>query len=449
MADTEQNSAKQQGDTSKVVGGKEFTVSSNGARAGKKSITVPLPNFSLRDRVPERFRRRPSLRSPRVIAAAVVVGFLLSLGFGFLGGWIEGQQMSGSNDSSLTSASSNAQREVVTSQGQLINKIAKDVGPSVVSVNVTGQQTTPDFFGFATPTETQSAGTGIILSKDGLIITNRHVVPNGTTNVSVTLSDGTELSDVSVVGRTSTSDSLDVAFLKINDTKGEKLVPAEIGDSSKVQVGDPVVAIGNALGQFQNTVTSGIISGHGRSVEASSEGTGQNAESLTDLFQTDAAINEGNSGGPLVNMSGEVIGINTAIAGNAQNIGFAIPINDVKGLIEQVMSTGKLERPYLGVRYIPITADYAYQYNLPVNYGAYIAPGSAGEPSIIPGSPAAKAGLKEKDIITKVDGTSVDQTHSLTSLLGQHKVGDSVKLTVVRGSKTIQVTVVLGVASSS
>ena len=176
--------------------------------------------------------------------------------------------------------------------------------------------------------------------------------------MSVTLSNGTELKNVEVLGRTPSNDSLDIAFLKITNAQGQKLVPAEIGDSSKVQVGDPVVAIGNALGQFQNTVTSGIISGYGRSVQASQQGTGANAENLTDLFQTDAAINEGNSGGPLVNLNGQVIGINTAIAGNAQNIGFAIPINDVKGLIDQVLKNGKFERPYLGVYYVPLTASY-------------------------------------------------------------------------------------------
>src|SRR5206468_3856028 len=181
------------------------------------------------------------------------------------------------------------------------------------------------------------------------------VVPSGTTQVSVTLSDGTELKNVTVIGRTGDSDNLDVAFLKVNDAQGHKLVPAPIGDSSQVQVGDDVVAIGNALGQFQNTVTSGIISGYGRSVQAGdSSGSGNSGENLDNLFQTDAAINEGNSGGPLVNLNGQVIGINTAVAGNAQNIGFAIPINDVKGLVKQVLANGKFERPYLGVQYVPL-----------------------------------------------------------------------------------------------
>jgi S1-C subfamily serine protease len=377
-------------------------------------------------------------------AAVVVLAVLLLSGFvGFVGGWL-GANHNSADD--LLSSTASRQKQVVTSESQLINSIAKTVGPSVVSVNVTStSQNTPDFFGFqGAPQAQQSAGTGIILTSGGLIITNRHVVPDGTTSVSVTLSDGTQLKDVTVLGRTSASDSLDVAFLKVNDTKGKTLTPAVLGDSSKVQVGDAVVAIGNALGQFQNTVTSGIISGYGRSVQAGSSDGSQGSENLSDLFQTDAAINEGNSGGPLVNMNGQVIGINTAIAGNAQNIGFSIPINDVTGLIKQVQSTGKLERPFLGVYYVPITPDYAYQYNLPVQNGAYIVPSSlSGQPSIVSGSSADKAGLKEKDIITQVDGINVDQTHSLTSLLGKHSVGDTVGLTVLRDGKTIHVNVKL------
>jgi S1-C subfamily serine protease len=340
------------------------------------------------------------------------------------------------------------------------------MGPSVVSINVDISSTSSDsqddggfgLFGFSQPEDEEAAGTGIIISSGGYIMTNRHVVPDGTTSVSVTLSNGTELKDVSVVGRTSPDDSLDLAFLKINNTEGQKLIPAAIGDSSDVQVGDSVVAIGNALGQFQNTVTSGIISGYGRSVEASDDGSSDDGlgttsdsttENLDDLFQTDAAINEGNSGGPLVNLNGQVIGINTAIAGDAQNIGFAIPINDAKGLMNQVLETGKFSMPYLGVRYIPLTADVADEYNLSVQNGAFIAPSSdPTQPSVVSGSPAATAGLQTNDIITQVNGTDVDQTHSLTSLLDQELPGDSVTLTIIRGNQTLHVNVILGAAPS-
>lgn len=367
-------------------------------------------------------------KSSRRRMGAAFLLLMLSLGTGFFGGWL------GAKHQTQTGLGTNSavNRQVILNESQLISEIAKAVGPSVVSVNVTSTGTATDFFGFGQQIQQASAGTGFIVSADGVIMTNRHVVPSGSGTVSVTLSDGTELNDVEVLGRTNDSDSLDVAFLKVKDKKGKTLVPVKLGDSSKMQVGDKVVAIGNALGQFQNTVTAGIISGFGRSVEA---GDASGSETLQNLFQTDAAINQGNSGGPLVNINGEVIGMNTAIAGgSAQNIGFAIPIGDIQGLIKSVLATGKLERPYLGVRYVLLNDDYAYQFNLETKRGAYIAP-STGQSSIISGSPAEKAGLKEKDIITKVDGTAVDQTNSLISLLGKHSVGDEITLTIVRDNK--------------
>jgi serine protease Do len=385
----------------------------------------------------------------RALTAAAII--LICGTTGFFGGWLGSR-----NHDITTSLSTSQSQKVVTSQSQLVSSIAKNVSPSVVSVDVTSQPTASTGsnspFGFSTPTQQQSAGTGIIISSDGLLITNRHVVPAGTTTVSITLSDGTTYDDVSVVGRTSETDSLDVAILKIKDTKGHKLTPAPIGDSSSMQVGDMVVAIGNALGQFQNTVTSGIISGYGRSVQAGdSSGTRNSAESLADLFQTDAAINEGNSGGPLLNTSGQVVGINTAIASNAQNIGFAIPINDVTGLIKNVIASGKFERVYLGVEYVSLTPDVAKQLNLSVAQGAYVAPAeqNGGTASIISGSPADKAGVKEKDIITAIDGTKIDANHSLLSLLGKHAVGDKITLSVVRDGKAQDLDATLGAAPSS
>lgn len=350
---------------------------------------------------------------------------LVCLVAGFFGG------MLGTSGVRQKDNSTSVQRQIISNESQLINQIVKDVGPSVVSVNVTSSSGRSSFFG-QTQAQ-QSAGTGVILNTEGVIITNRHVVPAGSSSVSVTLSDGTTLDDVDVIGRTNDSDSLDVAFLKINDAKGKTLQPAKLADSSKVQVGDKVVAIGNALGQFQNTVTSGIISGYGRSVDAADE-SGVASETLQNLFQTDASINPGNSGGPLVNMNSEVIAINTAVAGNAENIGFAIPINDIQGLINSVLKDGKLVRPYLGVRYISLTDDIAYQYNLNVKRGAYLAP-AQGQVSVLEGSPADKAGLQEKDTITKIDDTKIDENNSLTSILGRYSAGDTVTLTIVRDGK--------------
>lgn len=372
---------------------------------------------------------------PKVKFLAMATLLIISLAAGFSGGWLA------SKDNAPGTTSIQKQQVILKSQGELISQIAKTVGESVVAIETTS--TAQSFFG---PTQQQGAGTGIILTEQGLIITNRHVVPAGTTNVQVKLSDGTEFKDVTVVGRTNSSDSLDIAFLKINDTKGKKLVAAKIGDSAKTRVGDSVVAIGNALGQFQNTVTAGIISGYGRNLQASD---GQGSENLENLFQTDTAINPGNSGGPLVNLDGEVIGINTAVAGNAQNIGFSIPINDVNGLIESVKKTGKLERPYLGVVYIPLTNDIAAQYGLSVKRGAYVAPvGILGTEPLIDGGPAQKAGIKPGDIITKIDDKTIDETHSLSSLVNKHSVGDKITVTVVRDSKEQKLSVTLGTAPS-
>lgn len=397
---------------------------------------------------------RPTFKKPNMKCAThagLAVLFVLTAVLGGAGGaWLQDRH----DDNGLAGSSLSNQKKIVTSQSQLISQIAKSVGPSVVSVNVSITSSSSDssqgdgfgLFGFSQPEQEQAAGTGIIISSSGIIMTNRHVVPSGTTNVSVTLSDGTELKNVSVIGRTNDSDSLDVAFLKISDTKGHKLVPAVIGDSSSVQVGDDVVAIGNALGQFQNTVTSGIISGYGRSVQAGdASGASSSTENLDNLFQTDAAINEGNSGGPLVNLNGQVIGINTAVASDSQNIGFAIPISDVRGLITQVLKTGKFTRPYIGVRYVPLTADVASEYGLKVQNGAFIAPSDdPNSPSVIADSPADKAGLQERDIITQVDGKTIDQTHSLISLLDQHQSGDKITLTVVRGGDTKHIDLTLG-----
>jgi S1-C subfamily serine protease len=391
------------------------------------------------------YGHRPPKQASGAKLRFLVVALLVAVSgsAGFLGGWL-GNSANNSDDSSNVAK----QQVVLKTQGQLISSIAKNVGESVVSVEVTSTSGPSDsFFGFQGSTEQQSAGTGMIISKDGLILTNRHVVPSGTTNVNVTMSDGTKFTDVEVVGRTSSSDPLDVAFLKIRDTKGKKLNPASIGKSSDMNVGDPVVAIGNALGQFQNTVTSGIISGFGRSVQAS-DGSGNDSENLENLFQTDAAINEGNSGGPLVNLEGQVIGINTAIAGgDAQNIGFAIPIDDVAGLITSVQQKGKLERPYLGVVFIPITADMAKQYELGVDKGAYIPPSvTIGQDAVVKDGPADKAGIREGDIITRVDNDTVDDTHSLTSVLSKHNVGDKVTLMVYRDGKNRTFDVTLGTA---
>ncbi len=412
-----------------------------------RSITFPpSPHFS---HTASRVKKSvPPMSGRRIRMTAGALLIIISVSAGFLGGWLGGRQQ----DNSQTTIQK--QQVVLENQGQLISSIANNVGQSVVSITsdqTSGSNSVDSLFGMSqTSQQSESAGTGIILTSSEQVHYyhfNRHVVPAGSTNVSVTLSDGTTFNNVQVVGRTSTSNrNLDIAFLQIQNTNGHKLTPAQIGSSSKMVVGDSVVAIGNALGQYQNTVTTGIISGYGRSIQAS-DSTGTSTENLTDMFQTDAAINEGNSGGPLVNMNGEVIGINTAVASSAQNIGFAIPIDNVTGLIKSVEQTGKLQQPYLGVYFVPITSDVAKQYDLSVSTGAYIPTSSqAGTQTVISGGPAANAGVQEGDIITKVNDTPIDQQHSLTSVLDQQTPGTHVTLTIIRSGKQITADVTLGTA---
>jgi serine protease Do len=332
---------------------------------------------------------------------------------------------------------------------QLDSVIASTVSPSVVSINAINSTQATNIFGFSQPIQQETSGTGIIVSNSGYVITNRHVVPSGITSISLTMSDGTALNNVTLVGETSPSDSLDIAVLKINNPPAN-LQPALLGNSNKLAIGDSVVAIGNALGEFQNTVTGGIISGRGRSIQAGDGGVdilSTNTETLQDMIQTDAAINSGNSGGPLINNSGEVIGINTAVASNgAQNIGFSIPINDVKGIIKAVLATGKFERPYLGVYYISINPAVVKQYNLSETTGAYI-PTSAqnqNQSPIVANSPAAQAGLQGGDTIKSVNGVAINQNNSLVSIIDQNQVGTKMNLSVLRNGSLRNISITIG-----
>lgn len=373
--------------------------------------------------------KTPVVRPPRHhgntrVFFAIGLVFLCFVAGG-LGAWA----LLSSGLTDLSRVSTVTERQKLVEEGNVVADVAREVSPSVVSI-VT-ESTARTYFGTS---QQQGAGTGIIISKDGYILTNRHVIPDTATKVQVVLSDGTTYDDVQVVGRDSLND---LAFLKISGV--DDLSPAKLGDSGDMQVGARVIAIGNALGQYQTSVTSGIISAVGRPLTAS-DSSGESTESLENLLQTDAAINPGNSGGPLVNVAGQVIGINTAVASDGQGIGFAIPINDAKGLIKSVTESGQLKRAYLGVRYVSITPDVATQLDLAVKNGAYI---STEGDAIVSGSPADKAGIKAGDIITKVNGVSVDSQHPLSSLLSQFAPGDTVTLTVLRDGKTSELKVTL------
>lgn len=277
-------------------------------------------------------------------------------------------------------------------------------------------------------------GTGFVVSSDGLILTNKHVVSEENADYTVVTNDGHKY-EAEVLA---TDPFNDLALLKV---EGIDLKPLVLGDSDNIVIGQTVIAIGNALGEYRNTVTKGVISGIGRTITAGdSRGF---SETLENVIQTDAAINFGNSGGPLINLEGEVIGINTAIASQGQLIGFAIPINQAKTAIESVNKYGKIVRPFLGVRYILIDETIAKENNLPVNYGALIVRGEKiTDLAVIPGSPADIAGLTENDIILEFDGQKITTDNSLSKIIRQYQPGDEVSLKVLKKGeeKIIKVT---------
>ena len=279
---------------------------------------------------------------------------------------------------------------------------------------------------FSTQKQTKGLGSGVIVSKEGYILTNNHVVdPSKTKSVTVILSDGTKRK-----AKVLWSDkTLDLAVIKI-DPKGLDLKPVEFGDSSQVSIGDKAIAIGNPLGiNLKSTLTSGYISGKDRVI------TLQDGSTMEGLFQTDAAINPGNSGGGLFNDKGQLIGINTAKAGNSDGIGFAIPSNLAKPILEQIIKNGKFESVSLGIRGIDVSRyNVLGQEKLPIDSGVYIH-------EILSGSPAESAGLKPKDIITKVGDTKVTSNSTLKAALLNYKIGDKVKIEVYRDGKTTTIEV--------
>lgn len=277
-------------------------------------------------------------------------------------------------------------------------------------------------------------GTGFIISTDGLILTNKHVVNDPEASYTVFLNDGRKF-EAQVLAR---DPSDDLALIKISATNLPTVI---LGDSNQIEIGQTAIAIGNALGEFRNTVSVGVISGLSRSIIASDEQG--NIQRIENVIQTDAAINRGNSGGPLLNLKGEVIGVNTAMVLGAQNIGFAIPINRAKRVIESYKTYGKIVVPYLGIRYLLVDSTIQKKYNLPYDYGALIIKGERGEPAVYPHSPAEKAGLKEEDLILEFNHKKITLNNSLASLIQEAKVGEKVILKVYRQGKEFSLEVVL------
>jgi len=279
------------------------------------------------------------------------------------------------------------------------------------------------------------AGTGFFITSDGLLITNKHVAEDTTASYTVVLNDGNQLPATVLA----VDPNNDLALLKV---AGKGFATISFGDSDKVKLGQTVIAIGNALGEYRNTVTRGVVSGLSRTIVAGSASGG--AEQLDGVIQTDAAINPGNSGGPLINLSGQLIGVNTAINQGGQSLGFALPSNIVRTMVESVQKYGKVMRARLGIRYMPVTQELKDTNSLPVDYGALVLRGqNQNELAVVPGSPADKAGIKENDIILEADGVKLTVEKTLASIMKNKKPGDKIIFKVYHAGVTNTVTITL------
>lgn len=382
-------------------------------------------------------------KSPRVwfwIIAIILASSFFGAVFGFMAGTV-GRTVLEKNRflSKFVSGISDdrelpPQIEKIVEEDSVVTSMVEKVSPSVVSIVIT--RDVPlyrdmdifDFFNRQIPdgdeTEKQrvGSGSGFLVTENGLIVTNKHVVEDTRAEYTVVMNDGKEY-PADVVARDPVQD---IAIIKI---EGSGFPIMALGDSDQMKIGQTVVAIGNSLGEFSNSVSKGIISGLQRSLTAGS--ASGRSEQLTNIIQTDAAINPGNSGGPLLNINGEVIGVNVAVAQGAENVGFAIPVNQFKRIITQVKDTGKISSPFLGVRYVIVDEELKEANNLDFDYGAIVVRGEKiSDLAVVPGSPADKAGIVENDIILEIDGEKIDAKNPVANIISNYDIGEEITLKV-------------------
>lgn len=398
----------------------------------------------------------------RLMALVVLLSFLFGMGGALFGV----RFLSGAGVSLGLGVSSSGVRTIQVNEESAIIDVVKRANPAVVSIiiskdlnKIPGYSTSSPFdfgpfsfdpfFQSRNPDSGSSSnnsqpniqqiggGSGFIISADGLIVTNKHVVEDTAATYTVLTNDGKKY-DATVLSRDPVND---LVLVKIS---ASGLSTLTLGDSTKLQIGQDVVAIGNSLGQYQNTVTRGIVSGIGRTITAG-DATSSSSEQLEGVIQTDAAINPGNSGGPLLDIGGSVIGINTAIDSQGQLVGFAIPSADIKADLASFQKFGQIVKPFLGIRYVLVNQTIQEQNKLSVNYGALVlSGGTVATPAVVSGSAADKAGIKEGDIILEVNGQKIDENNSLAGYLKNFNPNDVVKMKVLSGSVTKDITVTLG-----
>lgn len=313
-----------------------------------------------------------------------------------------------------------------------ITKVVERIMPAVVSITVSKNNEEENFVS----KDFVSGGSGFIVKKNGTVLTNRHVIADPKAEYEITLGSGRKFK-AELLARDPVQD---IAILKIDPGKN-RLPVVPLGDSRNIKLGESVLAFGNVLGLFKNTVSAGVISGLSRSITAQIDKSSEPSE-IRGLIQTDAAINPGNSGGPLVNLSGKAVGINIATIAELENVGFALPIEIVERDLDELKKHGRIRRPLLGVRYLTINDRISEKLNLPVSYGALIIKDHLDE-AVVRESPADKAGLKERDVILEWDGGRITLDRNIQDYLSDSEVGDKVTLKVLRNGREFETAVIL------